>query len=643
MAEAEDTKQQLLATLRAAFTADKTVAKHLLYGRLTSAAIPEDSQLSVLAQSTQAMSSDALSDDVILSVNQPQISSEPKNATEARLDLASRNRKIISRATKPENVSKIKGKPVFWHGDPSSASLIGAGPDAFSRGSSMNRSRLPTDSSSTTANSSTGSTTSKLLGPPHRGSMTSVVPNRSLTSPPFLTTIASGSPRSSTQSPAIDRAGSLVKGETPIANSSPIGERPSPVPPTDPPGDQAASEFPRREGPYPVADPTQPSGLVHWVKTSTTSDDTLNPFTDFAKVGSETPPASGRPCRKLEIYYFFAATLLERKTPVKVFISGNPTVKDALGYILYLYAKLGKQPPLKGSVAAYKLFLHDENGEPFSDFPPLDEREKLSKFEFDVLVVCENEGFKEREKAAASTATEAKDNIITVIYNLYRPATVSQNAYDSSATTVMRNAKMFLKDHLSMRAIVQQAIKVLNCRHANEYGIQKADQPNIDLDLDLNIKEVPRPYTFLMYRKFARKAPETVSLRSFSFPERIEFTIYQSKNKANAVEVHLEPDRLVLTSKRPKHLLIRGGKSVFLLCFLGSISGSSIAISDLSHPQAAIPLEELSCQWSGERQFKLDGLDYECPTLDETKEIVREIEQRVEFVTKTRGGRGARA
>eukprot|EP00042_Codosiga_hollandica_P052402 m.664786 g.664786 ORF g.664786 m.664786 type:complete len:284 (+) comp58490_c0_seq50:2876-3727(+) len=231
----------------------------------------------------------------------------------------------------------------------------------------------------------------------------------------------------------------------------------------------------------------------------------------------------------------------------------------------------------------------------------------------------QNEGFKEREKAAASTATEAKDNIITVIYNLYRPATVSQNAYDSSATTVMRNAKMFLKDHLSMRAIVQQAIKVLNCRHANEYGIQKADQPNIDLDLDLNIKEVPRPYTFLMYRKFARKAPETVSLRSFSFPERIEFTIYQSKNKANAVEVHLEPDRLVLTSKRPKHLLIRGGKS------------------------AAIPLEELSCQWSGERQFKLDGLDYECPTLDETKEIVREIEQRVEFVTKTRGGRGARA
>jgi hypothetical protein len=86
------------------------------------------------------------------------------------------------------------------------------------------------------------------------------------------------------------------------------------------------------------------------------------------------------------------------------------------------------------------------------------------------------------------------------VYNLHKANTSAMSSYENSG--VLRSAKILLKDNMTMRHIMTQAMKHLNCRRACQYALYKADQPNVDLDLDTPLKDIPRPYVFQMYRKF---------------------------------------------------------------------------------------------------------------------------------------------
>ncbi|KAL3186033.1 hypothetical protein MRX96_028162 [Rhipicephalus microplus] len=65
--------------------------------------------------------------------------------------------------------------------------------------------------------------------------------------------------------------------------------------------------------------------------------------------------------------------------------------KDLIGLVCWHYTNEGRSPKLRPSVSQYCLRIAEESGEIDEDFPPLDPREPVTKFEFPYLALAEVE------------------------------------------------------------------------------------------------------------------------------------------------------------------------------------------------------------------------------------------------------------
>ncbi|XP_014666684.1 PREDICTED: target of rapamycin complex 2 subunit MAPKAP1-like isoform X2 [Priapulus caudatus] len=111
-----------------------------------------------------------------------------------------------------------------------------------------------------------------------------------------------------------------------------------------------------------------------------------NPFSEYAKFNGQTQV--GIPTKKINIFL----TMLpegEREFPLSVCVTSNAKVSDLIGLTLWLYSCDNNAAFLSKSLECYTLNIAEDDGEPDRDFPPLDNRETISKFGFGTLALVE--------------------------------------------------------------------------------------------------------------------------------------------------------------------------------------------------------------------------------------------------------------
>ncbi|XP_063972241.1 stress-activated map kinase-interacting protein 1 [Diachasmimorpha longicaudata] len=111
-----------------------------------------------------------------------------------------------------------------------------------------------------------------------------------------------------------------------------------------------------------------------------------NPFTDYMKFDGNA--RVGVHIRKYRIYMCMLGEE-ERQYPLQVVVLGTAKVQQFIGLICYKYATEHPHHNLQEDITKYGLYITEDDGEVDWDFPCLDPREVISKFEFPALCLVE--------------------------------------------------------------------------------------------------------------------------------------------------------------------------------------------------------------------------------------------------------------
>ncbi|XP_037080507.1 target of rapamycin complex 2 subunit MAPKAP1-like isoform X4 [Pollicipes pollicipes] len=113
-----------------------------------------------------------------------------------------------------------------------------------------------------------------------------------------------------------------------------------------------------------------------------------NPYTEYSKFDGRAH--AGVPTRRINIFLTMAPAE-ELAFPMSVTVVASARVSDVIGLICWQYTNEDREPPLRGSPEMYSLHIAEDDGEVDWDFPPLDDRETVAKFGFNVLALVETE------------------------------------------------------------------------------------------------------------------------------------------------------------------------------------------------------------------------------------------------------------
>ncbi|XP_011304449.1 target of rapamycin complex 2 subunit MAPKAP1 [Fopius arisanus] len=111
-----------------------------------------------------------------------------------------------------------------------------------------------------------------------------------------------------------------------------------------------------------------------------------NPFTEYIKFDGNAQ--IGVHIRKYRIYMCMLSDE-ERRYPLQIVVLGTAKVQEFIGLICYKYASEHPNHNLKEDITKYGLYITEDDGEVDWDFPCLDPREVISKFEFPSLCLVE--------------------------------------------------------------------------------------------------------------------------------------------------------------------------------------------------------------------------------------------------------------
>ncbi|XP_046816843.1 target of rapamycin complex 2 subunit MAPKAP1 [Vespa crabro] len=111
-----------------------------------------------------------------------------------------------------------------------------------------------------------------------------------------------------------------------------------------------------------------------------------NPFTEYAKFDGNAQV--GIPIRKYRIFMCMLPKE-ERTYPLQIVVIAAAKVLEFIGLICYKYASEHPNHSLKEDITKYGLYITEDDGEVDWDFPCLDPREIISKFEFTTLGLVE--------------------------------------------------------------------------------------------------------------------------------------------------------------------------------------------------------------------------------------------------------------
>lgn len=111
-----------------------------------------------------------------------------------------------------------------------------------------------------------------------------------------------------------------------------------------------------------------------------------NPFTEYAKFDGNAQV--GIAIRKYRIFMCMLPKE-ERTYPLQIVVVATAKVLEFIGLICYKYATEHPNHNLKEDITKYGLYITEDDGEVDWDFPCLDPREVISKFEFTTLGLVE--------------------------------------------------------------------------------------------------------------------------------------------------------------------------------------------------------------------------------------------------------------
>ncbi|XP_077506881.1 SAPK-interacting protein 1 isoform X2 [Amblyomma americanum] len=112
-----------------------------------------------------------------------------------------------------------------------------------------------------------------------------------------------------------------------------------------------------------------------------------NPFNEYTRFdGKVSEPAH----RRINVFMSMLPPD-ERGFPIMVSALPGARIHDLIGLVCWHYTNEGRSPKLKPSVSHYCLRIAEESGEIDEDFPALDPREPVTKFEFPFLALAEVE------------------------------------------------------------------------------------------------------------------------------------------------------------------------------------------------------------------------------------------------------------
>ncbi|XP_024941627.1 target of rapamycin complex 2 subunit MAPKAP1 isoform X2 [Cephus cinctus] len=111
-----------------------------------------------------------------------------------------------------------------------------------------------------------------------------------------------------------------------------------------------------------------------------------NAFTDYARFDGNAQV--GILARKYRIFMCMLPKE-QRAYPQQVVVIATAKVQEFIGLICFKYASEHPDHPLKEDITKYGLYITEDDGEVDWDFPCLDPRETISKFEFTTLGLVE--------------------------------------------------------------------------------------------------------------------------------------------------------------------------------------------------------------------------------------------------------------
>lgn len=281
----------------------------------------------------------------------------------------------------------------------------------------------------------------------------------------------------------------------------------------------------------------------------------VDPFFEFVQFDGASNP--GAPVKSINVYLVMSEGE-ERWTPIPVVVQCAAKVSDFIGLICHHYVQSRREPALKNTTpAGYSLFMADDDGMVEEDFPPLDAREPISKFDLNLALV-ENEVPQEEE----APPTIIKVNFPQRGWGMFQM---------ESDGLLMGD---ILKIILAKRRIPE--------RRGIKYILEiQADRGWKAIDLDLSLKEIGT-LEFRLVRDISNyedddpeneedQQPPQPQMHDFLIPDERRYKVQVARKFKANVEVHLDisADRLEVCSVIPGAV-----KSLFLL--MGSVVDANI-------------------------------------------------------------------
>ncbi|XP_057297043.1 target of rapamycin complex 2 subunit MAPKAP1-like [Hydractinia symbiolongicarpus] len=229
-----------------------------------------------------------------------------------------------------------------------------------------------------------------------------------------------------------------------------------------------------------------------------------NPFIDYAKFDGEGLEDTC-PTRDICIFLTFLPTEEERLQPINITYVDTACVQDTIGLILYKYVLEGRKPKAQSDLKAYSLHIAEEDGEADMDFPALDDKELMSKFEFHYLALVEKH----------------KVNRAPVKNSVSVKISIPQNGY--SVVKVDRT-------DVKMKVVLAKFLKKRGIKkNGREYFLEKQGEEGHHIDMETTL-ESTGTLTFNLVRDSGARKPDEKELQTKTSTAQAEIMSLQYKS-----------------------------------------------------------------------------------------------------------------
>ncbi|XP_023246538.1 target of rapamycin complex 2 subunit MAPKAP1 isoform X2 [Copidosoma floridanum] len=134
----------------------------------------------------------------------------------------------------------------------------------------------------------------------------------------------------------------------------------------------------------------------------------LNPFMAYAKYDGDIH--IGVPVKKIKIFMCMLPTD-QRSYPLHVAVTTNATVEEFIGLIFYRYFNVHSEMKFQQDLSKYGLYMAEDDGEVDRDFPCLDPKEMMAKFDFATLGLVELQPNEKERHDTIKTLTTRKNEL----------------------------------------------------------------------------------------------------------------------------------------------------------------------------------------------------------------------------------------